>query len=64
MDAMSAGIDRQRYSAALLATVGGEPCTDLDGERPGVWLPESAWNALADIVMAQSAVDVTAVLKN
>lgn len=61
---MSAGMDRDRYRAALLTTIGGEPCTDLDGERPGVWLPESAWNALSDIVMAQSAVDVTAVLKN
>jgi hypothetical protein len=64
MDAMSAGIDRQRFSAALLATVGGEPCTDLDGERPGVWLPAVAWQALSDIVMAQNAVDVSAALKN
>jgi len=64
MDAMSAGMDRDRYRAALLTTVGGEPCTDLDGERPGVWLPAAAWQEIADIVMSQGAVDVTAALKN
>lgn len=61
---MSAGIDRDRYRAALLTTVGGQPCVHRDGERPGVWLPATAWEALADIVMAQSAVDVSAALMN
>lgn len=61
---MSTNIDRNRYRAALLTTVGGEPCMDLDSERPGVWLPEAAWQAIADIVMAQSAVDVSAALLN
>lgn len=61
---MSAGMDRDRFAAALLTTVGGEPCVDLGSERAGVWLPEAAWQALADIVMAQNAIDVSAAFKH
>jgi hypothetical protein len=52
MAAMSADMDRDQFRAALLAAAGGEPCVDLDrnNERQGVWLPESAWHAVADTV--------------
>lgn len=61
---MSALTHRECLRAALLDALGGEPCTDLDGKRPGVWLPETAWQAIADFVMSHGAVDMASTLEH
>ena len=39
----------QQLATDLLAGLGGEPCHNLDDDRPGIWLPIDAWQHIGQL---------------